>query len=234
MNKVILQNNVHSNLTIDLNRVELLAEKSRLIPIVLSEFQHLATQYPVVFSKSQDTGKFECVVLLGLNEVENLFVDSDGWKGLYVPLNVRRQPFFLGDADGEDPVVCVDSDSNCIGSDYATPLFEGGVESEYLENIKSILAELWRGKNDNVEFMSTLTELDLIMPLSLKVTLASGKEFDLEGLFTIDEYKFKKLSGSTLKDLLDKNYLKHIYSMIISLGQIYSLIDRKNKKDSLV
>ena len=51
----------------------------------------------------------------------------------------------------------------------------------------------------------------------------------MKGVYSIDEAKLNALKADKLTGLRDKGYLPPIYAMIISLGQIFGLIQRKNQ-----
>src|SRR3954454_16558662 len=115
MRLVELSRSEHRGLEIRADRVEASAARQHLIPIVVSEFRKAATQYPIVFAKHPETGQFAPYVLSGLGVEENLFWSGTELDVAYVPLNVRRQPFYVGtdDARGAN-VLCIDLDSPCL------------------------------------------------------------------------------------------------------------------------
>src|SRR3569833_1637710 len=99
MRLVELSRREHGGLRIRDDLAEATAATQHLIPIVTSEFRKAATQYPIVFAKNPETGRFNTYALCGLADKEYLF-----WSGIeldvaYVPLNVRRQPFYVGMKD---------------------------------------------------------------------------------------------------------------------------------------
>ena len=69
------------------------------VSYVVSEFRKAAVQYPIVFAKNPETGRFAPYVLTGLAPEENLFWSGTELDAAYVPLNVRRQPFYVGTTD---------------------------------------------------------------------------------------------------------------------------------------
>src|SRR3954467_11810860 len=96
MHLVELSRSEHRNLRIRADRVEASAANQHLIPIVVSEFRKAATQYPIVFAKHPETGRFAPYVLNGLGVEENLFWSGTELDVRYFPLTVRPQPFYLG------------------------------------------------------------------------------------------------------------------------------------------
>src|ERR1700756_2586422 len=96
MRLVELSRSEHAELRIRAELVEATTASQHLIPVVVSEFRKAATQYPLVFAKNPETGRFGTYVLNGLGVEENLFWSGTELDVSYVPLNVRRQPFFVG------------------------------------------------------------------------------------------------------------------------------------------
>lgn len=245
---VAIDNQIHQNLYIDTNKAEQHGAELNLIPTVLSEFVSLAVQYPIVFTKNGETGEFICAAMLGFESKENLFWQNDQWQGLYVPLQIQRQPFFIGEQDvqqaknnnatntGKDYVVCIDVESpmlvktDSMDSEKTARLYnEDGKESDYFIQAKNTLAHLLQGESDNAAFISLLKDFDLIQPLALEITFINNQSTRLNGLYTINKDKLAALSEDNVNTLHRMGFLQPIYTMIASLGQIYALIERKNK-----
>lgn len=205
-----------------------------LIPVVMSEFRQLVTQYPILLTKNGDTGAFTFVAMLGFAKGENLFWRDHQWHSIYLPLQIRRQPFFVGAKDaatGEHPL-CIDMDSPSISqAPNAVALYsDSGEESDYLLEAKQNLAQLLQGEADNHDFILLLQELKLLQSLSVEIAFEHAAPTRLNGLYTIDEKQFNNLSDAQLLRLHRTHFFEPIYMMIASLGQIYSLIDLKNRR----
>lgn len=236
-NLVAVDNKNHLNLKVDPNKAELHGAELHLIPVVISEFTNLALQYPIVLTKNGDTGQFVCAAMLGFEEKENLFWQNGAWQGLYVPLQIRRQPFFVGSSDSQeaeqknnsDYIVCIDTDSPTICSEKGLALFdERGLDTEYFQHAKSCLAQLLAGEADNKIFIEHLQQMDLIQSMTLEVTFANQHSTKLNGLYTIDQEKLAKISDEQILILHKKGLFPSIYMLITSLGQMHELIARKN------
>jgi len=232
-NLVALHNNAHQSLKVNKQLAEAQGGNLHMVPVVLSEFLKLAVQFPIVLTKNKDTGRFSCITLFGFQTNENLFVKNGEWDSLYIPLQIRRQPFFLGNSsDVENEfVICIDTDHKSLQSDIGEQVFDTtGKETPYLENIKSILAELMNGEASTKNFVNTLAELNLLQPMRLEITFKNEESMRVDGLYTINEDRLKTLEIEAIMQLHQKNYLSAIYTMITSVGHIYGLIERKNKQ----
>lgn len=241
---VALNSHIHRALGVNTEHVESQAGLLHMVPVVLTEFLKLSLQYPIVFTKNKDTGRFMCSTLFGLEPGENLFFNNDKWDSLYLPLQIRRQPFFIGKSEGEgdQPVICIDMSHPSIDMSHSRvdttsgeKLFdEQGNETDYLVKAKNILAELFEGEQTTQLFISELLALNLLQLMQLQITLADGHVTRVEGLYTVDENALNKLTAEQLFALHKNNYLHPIYTMITSIGHIYGLVDKKNKRRAML
>lgn len=229
-NFVALHNQHHQQLRIDTQLIESLGATNNMVPVVMSEFLRLVVQYPIVFTKNSETGNFLCIALLGFEAGENLFWNNNQWQSIYTPLNIMRQPFFIGQENNQ-PLICIDTDSNTLKTGQGEAIFDStGKETDYLQKIKSRLAELLDGETRTQNFINALLSLSLIMPMALDISFANAQQQRVQGLYTINEERLAQLDASQLIDLQQQGYLQPIHTMIASLGQIYALIQKKNER----
>lgn len=235
MRLVELSRSEHRELRIRADRVEACAARQHLIPIVVGEFRKAATQYPIVFAKHQDTGRFAPYVLSGLAVEENLFWSGTELDVAYVPLNVRRQPFYVGMDDASDAaaanVLCIDLDHPCLDRSGARTLVNAdGSDSAYLKEILAILGELVAGKTATEQFVATLLSLDLLTPILLDIVLDDATPLQVQGLYGLDEEKLRQLGSEQITNLWQAGYLDLIYAVMMASGQIFKLIRLKNQR----
>ena len=222
----------HQHLRIDTDRIARHAAEQRMMPIVISEFQNCAIHFPILISKNAESGAFVCTALFGFDQGENLFWKDGKWDALYTPLNIQRQPFFIGskeDDNGDDYVLCIDRNSPSVSDNNGEKLFEDNRQpSAYLQKAQSTLRELLQGEAETKVFLDKLLELDLIAPLSLDITFNNQQSQRVDGAYTISEEKLAQLSDEQILSLHKAGYMGLIYTMFVSLGQLYPLIERKN------
>jgi hypothetical protein len=233
-----LLNNVdHKDLKIIIERSAELGDNVWYAVTFPTEFKNLQRHYPVFFIKNPDDGEFQAVAMFGVEEGENLFLDENGWNASYIPLNIMRQPFLIGfqeqDQGGEtrrEPVVTVDMDSPRIHPELGEPVFlEHGGNSDYLENINSILNVLFVGMRTTRPFFATLEDLNLLESFVLDAQLSDGSEHRLAGFYTINEDVLGELDGEHLEMLNQKGYLEAIYMVIASMTNLPLLLEKKNE-----
>jgi hypothetical protein len=221
---------LHKHLRIDTDKLEAQGASERLVPVVITEFSKLVVQYPIVFTKSEDSGEFVCVAVLGFEPNENLFWQRQSWQGIYIPLQVLRQPFFVGKDQGQN-VICIDEQGSSISHDHGFALFDDmGGETEFLRDIKKMLAQLLQAERETKEFTRTLVEYDLLLAMPLEITFTNGETRSVRGFYTIDEAKLEKLPADQLLGLQKEKYLTPLHMIIASTGHFYSLIHMKNAR----
>ena len=230
MRLVELSRSAHAGLRIEAKRIEAAAAGLHLIPVVVSEFRRAAIQYPIVFAKSPDTGRFAPYVLTGLTAEENLFWTGTELDVTYVPLNVRRQPFYVGD----DHTLCVDLDSPCLDESGSQALLDpGGGDSVFLRGVLAILGELVAGQAPTGQLVTALLSLDLLAPLLLDIVLDDGTPLKIQGLYGLDEDRFRQLPVAEVSGLWSTGRLDLIYAVLLASGQIANLIRLKNRRIAL-
>lgn len=230
MNRLVALNSAaHRQLRVDQAQVFAQASQLNMLPVVLGEFLKLCVQYPILLTKNGATGRFTCIALFGFEKHENLFWSQNRWDALYVPLHVTRQPFFLGGAD-QEKVVCIDTSHAAVSQTHGEAIFdEHGAETAYLQQVKQMLAALLDGEGRTDRFVRKLLALELIRPMRLEIEFADHSKQRVEGLYTIDEARLKALPAATIAELHALDDLAPIYTMLASLGHIYSLVQRKNQ-----
>jgi SapC len=236
MHLVELSRKEHSELKINPHLAEASAARQHLIPIVASEFRKAAIQYPIVFAKSAETGRFAPYVLNGLEPEENLFWSGTNMDVAYVPLNIRRLPFFVGTADTSSGanVLCIDIESSCLTASGQKSIVDAdGSDSSYLKEILSIVGQLVDGQKPTGSFINTALSLDLLCPIVLDIVLEDGKPLHVEGLYSMDEDRFRSLDKDQVARLWNEGLMDLIYAVIISTGQIFNLIRLRNERESL-
>ena len=231
---VLLDNVTHKDLKINPARGRHLGDAIGYAAIVPWEFRQVAANYPIFYRKTTNN-QFEAVALFGFAPDENLFIDAAGWCGNYLPLSMERIPFSIGytqdSASGHrQPVIHVDMDHPRVSATEGLPVFlpQGG-NSDYLESINSILAELINGVTICQRYTDILQAEDLLEPFVLKIMLDNGTEVELGGFYTINEMVLRDLGAEQLARLHSQNFLELIYMSIASMANIKKLVSKKNK-----
>ncbi len=230
VNLVSLHSQAHKSLRLNPALADAQVAGLNMLPVMLSEFLKLAVQYPITLSKNKETGKFSCVAVLGFAKGENLFWEEGRWNALYRPLHLERQPFSLGEEAGQY-MLCFDPQSKACSEQGGEPLFDAeGSPTSFLQKKQAVLAELLDGEAKSAAFIDKLVSLNLLKSLQLEITFDNGESEQVNGLYGIDEVALKQLGNDETLELNALGYLPHIYSMIVSMGQIFGLVQKKNQR----
>jgi hypothetical protein len=202
--------------------------------VVPTEIPRLALEYPVAFTKHDESGEYLCVALFGVDPQKNLFWKDGRWHSHTLPLNIGRQPFFVGvgNKDGaggtkQSLVTCIDVDNPAVQEEQGELLFgPDGKETPYLQYKMSMLGELIDGEQRARAFVGRLMALDLIRPIQLELKTPGEALRQIGGLHSIDEAKMRSLSPEVLAELNSNGYLHVMHAMLLSLGQLPILARR--------
>lgn len=222
-----LDKNRHRNFSVRQNS---LAHTANLhtCAALLGEYSDLASEYPIVFVRTENGDGLRSVALLGVKPGQNLFWQKSQWQGRYLPLAVRAQPFAAVGVPGSDDriAICIDESSPLSIADgrRGEPLFDrGGAQTEYLGNVSRFLAQIYRQEALSRIFVGHLEEKDLLEEQVMLVNLPGGVDHRLTGVFRINESALNKLPDRDFVDLRKKGYLPAIYAQIQSLRQVHNL-----------
>ena len=226
---VLLNNIEHKDVRIVTRRGAAHGDDVMLAITFPAEFRDLQAHYPIVFRKTPDGTGFEPVVLFGFQERENLFLGPNGWDASYVPLAIERQPFLIGITNGE-PMVHIDLASPRVSAADGEAVFLAhGGNTEFLEQINSILLGIYQGVQATAPFITALLEHALLESFVVDIELDDGSQNRLAGFYTINEDKLGALPGDAVARLHQAGYLQAIYMVLASMSNFRALIARKNR-----
>jgi len=232
--------------------------RQQLIPVVPGEFSFVATQLPLVLTKHEHTGEFGIAALCGFAPGENLLVGGNmakpSWQGLYVPLQLQRQPFFLGHDEQGGASICIDPQNPAVGvlgaggvvagvnsgvahvQNAALPagaerlFFDDGSATAYLAQVAELMKEIVAGEAQRRDLIALLLQLKLVQPLALDVTFGNGQSVRLQGLYSVDAQALAQLPEADVLTLHRSGFLPAVYAMVQSMSQVYHLIHLKNQQ----
>jgi len=204
-----------------------------IVSIMVHEFSRAASVYPIIFLEDQVKDAFKPVVLTGLEEGENLFINNNKWDASYIPAIVRRYPFALAKTDEDGRyTICIDEESDFVNDKEGQALFnEEGEAGEVITKVKQYLTELQQMEQFTIEFCAYMSKNNMFTPLNMKVRVGNEVK-NISGAYVINEERFNALSNDKFLELRNKKYTAVIYSHLSSLAQIERLVTFKdnNKK----
>ncbi|WP_236985202.1 SapC family protein [Marinagarivorans cellulosilyticus] len=214
----------------------------------VTEFSDVQKEYPILFRKDPPSNQYQAVVLLGLQQDENLFLqvqeqslqqNNPGWQAHYVPAAIARGPFMIGfqarQENGQEvvsPMVHVDMEHPKISTTQGVNVFlaQGG-NSPYLEHISHLLNVVRDGVELNKRMFAVFEKYELIEPVAINVDLENSHKLKLKGFYTVNIERLTALDGDALKELSKTGFLQAAYFAISSLSNIKLLIAMKNAKN---
>lgn len=211
--------------------------KLNALAISLAEFVAAAHDYPVVFSSVDNGASFAPVIVLGLEQGENLFLDEAGqWdRTAYFPAFVRRYPFCISKlyVDGEPSSERV----VCVATAYVDPagveLFDAtGKGTAAWVAAERLLAEYEADLDRTAQMCAALARLQLLEPFTLEILgkQKGGGQVKLGGMYRVAEEKLRDLKPASQKALVGKGFMGLIYAHLHSLANFRRLAERQTAR----
>ena len=202
------------------------------IPVTVDEFIDAQRNYPIVFSSNDSPLP---IILMGLNEGVNTFVDDQGkvTEPVYIPAYVRRYPFMLArlTQDSEDMSLCFDPSAGVIGKfDEGNDLFDSeGQASEYTKGVLEFCQKFEESGQRTKAFVDELNKYDLLMDGEIAITQNDNPDqpFVYRGFKMVDENKLRELSTESLEALNKNGMLMLIHAHLFSLNLMRSIFGRQ-------
>ncbi len=228
---VPLNREKHRSLRLQADTGFAFAAETHYVPVVGQEMPVAARDYPLLFSgDGEDMVPF---AITGLNQGENVFVDSDGqWvHGAYVPAFLRRYPLVLAEGKDGGYTVCVDTTAKGLSEESGEPLFgEDGEETELLKTRVQFLQQYTAEMERTREFMKRLNELELLRQQDLQIAGPDNQVYRLRGFHMVDEEKLAALDAATAGELHEQGWLAWIYAHVHSLNNLARLQQRASSR----
>ena len=201
------------------------------------EFIDAGREYPIVFVRAGESQNNEPpkevvpMVVLGLKRGENLFLNPDGsWQASYVPAFLRAYPFALVRTDETNYIVAFDANWSGFSESEGQRLFDdAGEPTEFTKAVQSYLETLDNEMQRTRAFGERLIELGLLQDMRFDATLEGGQSLVVDGFMGIDEKKLAELPDATVGELHRSGMLALIHSVLISMGNMRRMVERRVK-----
>ncbi|MDH3371751.1 MAG: SapC family protein [Gammaproteobacteria bacterium] len=241
MTTKILNNIDHKDLKVDARPNKRYGDYVNRAAVLTTEYSDLHKQFPILIYKSDETQELASHAILGFDKDENLFIENNEWQTQWVPATLARGPFSIGyrsrEERGEEStetLIMVDEENPRCGVDDGEAIFlEFGGETPYLEYVRKVLKTVETGLHVDKLFFGLLQELDLLEPVSIKITLTAEKAVDFNGYHTINRNKLANLDGDSLQKLNAAGVLGLIFFIISSLDNFEKMIALKSARSSV-
>lgn len=203
------------------------ARELNAVLVTSVEFFQAARHYPIVFGLDSATGGFVPVVITGLEDRQNLFVDDAGnWlPGCHVPAYVRRWPFFTLQLTQtpEKSLVCVDP----AGLEPSNQPFidAAGEETSAWKDMERLVNDMEGARRQTGAMMRSIAALELLEPFEAHAVARDGGNLRLGNMHRISEQRLNRLPEKPLRQLMSKGFLSRIYAHLASLDNFQQLLD---------
>lgn len=218
----------HKDLSVKAGSDYSFAKGVNSVPLTAVEFAQAAAEYPLVFAGNEEN--VMPAVILGVQNTENLFVDSEGkWNAKYIPAFVRRYPFvFSTDESGKTFILHIDeSFEGCNREGQGERLFDSdGEQTQYLKGILNFLQDYQVRFQRTKVYCDRLKSLGLLQPMQAQFNLTSGEKRSLSGFMTVDREKLKALPSEDLATMFGNDELECTYLHLHSLRHFGSMLER--------
>lgn len=228
-----LNKNQHQALKIESDPSYAHSAQSHIVPVSVFELPQVQAEYPIVFIKDAETGRFHLVALLGLRPQENLYHKKGGWNASYIPQRLLNFPFVLSPstAQSDNFVVGFNLESDLVSKTNGEALFsDDGEQTSYLTQVTENLLRDHSQQNATQNFIQTMVDKGLLSSQSLSIKPKDDEGFNVTGLYSIDESAFNELSDLDYLELKSKGLITAIYSCLFSTQRIGKLIQLSDKK----
>jgi hypothetical protein len=209
------------------------ARAANALHLAGAEFNEACKEYAIVFTRGA-AGQVAPVVVLGLRQRENLFVDGEGsWDAHYIPAFVRRYPFVLTELPGQALGVCIDESYAGLGEDEGEALFDAqGQDTPFLGNAVEFLTQYQREAVRTQAFCQRLEDAGLLAEMNARADLVDGRSFTVQGLLVVDEKKLLDLPDPSALAMFRSGELHLVSLHLASLSNLRRLVERQAQRKS--
>jgi len=229
---VPLSSEAHRDFSVRTNGTYGFADTVNSVPVVAAEFRPAAADCAIVFAGEGDA--VFPVVILGLHDSKNLYVDADKkWNGRYIPAFIRRYPFVFASGKGVNSfTLCIDAEYEGVNSDNeGERLFDsGGERTKYFDDVLGFAKDYQVQFQRTQAFCKRLVDLELLEPMQAKYGTPAGETGRLNGFSAVNRDKLKAIKVDTLQEMLKTDELELLFVHLQSLNNLQPLAERIEKK----
>ena len=190
--------------SVDIGRDFRFAAGLESVPALAEEFRSLARICPIVFAGPAEAPLPNA--LLGMKRGQNVFIGPNGgWAAPYIPAFLRRYPFISAPTkQAGEKVLGIDdafAGLNTAGKGHA--LFDAdGSESKFLRDVGTFVANFDAGLAATRAFVGRLLARNLLDPMSIRITDASGETTaGIGGMFGLSRARLDALGPKARAEL---------------------------------
>lgn len=204
------------------------ARALNVVYLTSTEFPRACHDYPIAFAR-EASDRAVPVIVTGLNDGRNLFVDAHGlWApGVYCPAYVRRYPFFtatIADGGEDRALICVDE--RALSADAPAFIDASGEATDRWREIEILITEMDSEQRKSELLCGRLDELGLLEPFEIDFHPRSMPPVRVGGLLRVNEQRLHRLTDEDLVGLMRAGLLGPVYAHLLSLENFNRLLNR--------
>ena len=208
------------------------AHKQHVILVTWMEMINASRDYPLIFIAAGSLDNLMPVILTGVDDGENLYLDPTGnWlEGAYLPATIRRYPFFTvpyPDQADEERKLAILVDETALSKEGEPILDSQGNPTPYWQEMENFVADLDGEIQQTESFMQILKDMELLEPFNYQVSVNGVDYSGKPGMLRINEQKLNELPANKLKALQENGSLIRIHAHMISLNNFEKLYKLK-------
>jgi hypothetical protein len=199
--------------------------------VTAGECAHAARDYPVLFVRAgkndQGAAEFAPIAVFGLGSGENLYVDGQRWRGVYIPALMAVYPLCVARVADDRYAVCVDESSDILAAEGpGERLFDdAGEPTEFIRRAQAELERLEGLVGQTRAICARLAELNLLVEKRIDATLPGGQKLSVDGFLTVEEARVQALPDAAVLELHRQGVLGMIHAHWVSMGHVRRLLD---------
>ncbi len=194
------------------------------VPLTIEEFVSASRYFPIIFSAGDTPVP---LVLMGMNEGVNVFMDDEGkfTQPVYLPAYIRRYPFMLARLrpDNDELTLCFDPTSEALGEfkKEGQALFNGSEPTDTTKDILKFCEDFEQAGARTQAFVEELKKYELLMEGEVAIQ-QEGKEapYVYRGFQMVNEEKLRDMRGDELRKMNQNGMLPLIYAHLFSLNLV--------------
>jgi hypothetical protein len=197
------------------------ARDLHVCPLHWKEIPKAARAFPIVFPPAESSVIIPQALLSLTPGGNNLVDDAGRWLGPYLPVHLRRHPFYLGrDAERDEATILVDESSNRLSRESGDSLFEERdgevVPAPALEQVRATLLSFDAEHQKTMIICERLKTTGVLLDGRLNLTV-DGEQKSVGGFSAVDWQRVLDLDDATLADWtrvgLIEMIINHRYSL---------------------
>lgn len=207
------------------------AATQQVMLIKYPEIAPIAASSPVFLTRDPNNGNLAFSALMSFDAQQNLSVSNNEWLTTYQPISMRTYPLFLmrSAADKSKLTIGINEENPHISEDAGAALFdENGSATQMLISMQKMLEADLKNEVDTQNFVKVLEAHNLLRKVDLVVSTSDNTNFNITGIYTIDEDALKTLDKESILALNQQGYLQQIHALLFSIYQINGLIRKHN------